>query len=284
MIKIEPLISLDPETIFNAFSDAFSDYEMQLDRKELEAMLQRRGFVPALSFGAFYKGELVSFTFNGIGNYNGIKTAYDTGTGTIREFRGRGLATRVFKDSVPFLKEAGIDRYLLEVLQHNRGAFSVYRKLGFEITREFNYFSSALDEVRIPENESVEFPEIRPVDLHAREEMKKFWDFTPSWQNDFGSIERSLEDFKMIGAFSRGKMAGYAIFAPHSGDLTQIAVEKSLRRKGIATAMLKVILKEIRHTSVKLINAERGCDSITGFLNSFSILPAGTQFEMQKIL
>jgi ribosomal protein S18 acetylase RimI-like enzyme len=104
-------------------------------------MLKRRGFNPDLSFAAFDNNEIVSFTFNGIGNFNGIPTAYDTGTGTLKSHRGKGLATQIFEYSIPYLREAGIRQYLLEVLQHNTKAVSVYKNLGFKTSREFNYFA-----------------------------------------------------------------------------------------------------------------------------------------------
>lgn len=58
------------------------------------------------------------------------------------------MATEVFKYSIPYLKETGIKQYLLEVLQHNTKAVSVYRNLGFEVIREFNYFMAENEEVR----------------------------------------------------------------------------------------------------------------------------------------
>ena len=50
-------------------------------------MLIRRGYVPKLSFAAFDNGKIVAFTLNGIGMFNGIRTAYDTGTETVKEYR-----------------------------------------------------------------------------------------------------------------------------------------------------------------------------------------------------
>ena len=46
-------------------------------------MWKRRGFNPDLSFAAFEKNDIVAFTLNGVGNFNGRKMAYDTGTGTL---------------------------------------------------------------------------------------------------------------------------------------------------------------------------------------------------------
>lgn len=69
-----------------------------------------------------------------------MPTAYDTGTGTLKEYRGTGLGTEIFRHSMPHLRRAGVGQYLLEVLQYNTRAVSVYRNLGFETVREFNYF------------------------------------------------------------------------------------------------------------------------------------------------
>ena len=57
---------------------------MQLNAEQLRAMLTRRGFDPTLSFAAFDGAQIAAFTLNGIGNFNGVPTAYDTGTGTLK--------------------------------------------------------------------------------------------------------------------------------------------------------------------------------------------------------
>ena len=134
-MEIRSLADTAFDTLYEAFSQAFADYEVQINGAQLRRMLKRRGFDPRLSFAAFDGDRIAAFTLNGIGNYDGLPTAYDTGTGTLEAYRGQGLATRIFEHSIPYLKEVGIGRYLLEVLQHNTKAVSVYRKLGFEVTR-----------------------------------------------------------------------------------------------------------------------------------------------------
>lgn len=284
MESIRNLNELSPHTLFIAFNQAFSDYEMQLNKDELEGMLKRRGFIPALSFGAFQDGVLVSFTLNGIGNFNGEKSAYDTGTGTLKEYRGRGLASRVFNYSIPFLKEAGISQYILEVLQHNVGAISVYKKLGFEVVREFNYFTGKPNEVLSGNSKPDSNIHIKSIDLKSREKMTQFWDFKPSWQNNFESISRSRSEFIIKGAFQKEELVGYAVFEPLSGDITQIAVDKNHRRKGIASALLQETLILNENSGVKAINTEISCESISGFLKSVNVPLAGKQYEMRRQL
>lgn len=281
-MEIKSLEKTDFETIFKAFSQSFADYEMQVNAEELKAMWKRRGFNPNLSFAAFEGENIVAFTLNGIGDFNGIKMAYDTGTGTLKEYRGQGLATKIFEYSIPYLKEANINHYLLEVLQHNTKAVSVYQNIGFEVTRELNYF------VWSNENFNNEIKDIdtscfiEKIDINNYLFVSDFWDFYPSWQNSFESIQRASEDFISLGAFVDRKLVGYCIFEPNSGDITQIAVDKAHRRKGIASLLLQEVSKLNKNTKTKLINTDIACSSIVDFLKTKNIEITGRQFEMIK--
>ena len=201
-MEIKSLEKTDFNTLFRAFGRAFADYEVQLNAEQLRAMLTRRGFDPTLSFAAFDGAQIAAFTLNGIGNFNGVPTAYDTGTGTLKEYRGTGLATEIFRHSMPHLRRAGVGQYLLEVLQHNTGAVSVYRNLGFETVREFNYFCRANTEI-VDRGDTPRLPHsVRRIDPEKFASISSFWDFTPSWQNSFESIGRAAGDFVSLGAVS----------------------------------------------------------------------------------
>ena len=277
-MEIKPLTNIGFDTIYKAFNQAFADYEIQLNSNQLQAMLKRRGFNPDLSFAVFEGSEIVSFTFNGIGHFNGVPTAYDTGTGTLKTHRGKGLATKIFEFAIPFLHEAGVEQYLLEVLQHNEKAVSVYRNLGFEVSREFNYFIWKNEEIKnLDSKHSVE-----QIDIQQFSSISDFWDFYPSWQNSFESIERVSENFTTLGVFVENRLAGYCIFEPSSGDITQLAVDKPYRRRGIASALLHEIGRLNKNNTTKLINADISCRSITDFLQSKNIGVTGKQFEMTR--
>ena len=283
-MEIRSLSGTNPDAIFEAFDRAFADYEVQNNKKQLQAMLKRRGFNPGLSFAAFDQNEIVAFTFNGVGSFNGMQTAYDTGTGTIKEFRGMGLATNIFEYSIPYLKEAGIRQYLLEVLQHNNKAVSVYSKLGFEVTREFNYFIQQNSGIKNAVKDT-DFPYlVRPIDGSDYDIVSAFWDFPPSWQNSFESVQRATGSFISLGVFDGENLAGYCIFEPSSGDITQLAVDKNYRRKGIASLLLHEMVKRNKYDSVKVLNTDINCDSITAFLKSKNIDIKGRQFEMIRKL
>ncbi|HUW92330.1 MAG TPA: GNAT family N-acetyltransferase [Bacteroidales bacterium] len=284
MEMIKSLEKMSFDSLFDVFNEAFRDYEMQLNKDELHTLLIRRGFVPELSFGAFIEDKMVAFTFNGIGLFNSLKTAYDTGTGTVKDYRGKGLATRIFTHSIPFLKKAGVSQYLLEVLQHNTPAVNVYQKIGFNVSREFNYFVQRNEAVKLKGKCIIPDFHIKPVDLSWHEDMTECWDFMPSWQNSFEAIARNPEGFIMEGAFLKQKFAGYCIFDPESGDIAQLAVNQNYRRKGIASALLGQALKSNLHNNIKAINTQVDCESLTGFLESNMISLKGKQFEMIKTI
>ncbi|HPV56651.1 MAG TPA: GNAT family N-acetyltransferase, partial [Tenuifilaceae bacterium] len=95
---------------------------------------------------------------------------------------------------------------------------------------------------------------------------------------------RKPEDFLIVGVKKGSALVGYGILEPSSGDITQIAVDKNHRRKGVASAILKELLKRNSCTSVKLINADISCVAITKLLEENGILLKGKQFEMIRKL
>jgi hypothetical protein len=88
MEEIRTLTGTSTDSLFTAWAEAFRDYEPTRNKPQLNKMLHRRGYVPELSFGAFDGDQLVGFTLNGLGPFEGKRTVYDTGTGTIPAYRG----------------------------------------------------------------------------------------------------------------------------------------------------------------------------------------------------
>ena len=277
-MEIKNLGQTDFETLFSCFEKAFFDYEISFGKEEVRSMLKRRGYDPALSFAAFDNGAMVAFTMTGTGKYGGLPTAYDIGTGTVPEYRGQDIAGRIFRYSVPILRSAGIRQYLLEVLHGNRKAISVYRRMNFQVTRQFDCFRQEAD--RIVGSGGNDGCRIMPVAPDAVRQAQGWCDFNPSWQNSMDSIERGGRDLIALGAFLNGRMAGYCVFDPGTGDLTQIAVSGECRRKGIATRLLHEASGRMTTGSIKVLNVDSGCTGMRAFLESRGIPLASTQFEM----
>ena len=282
-MEIRSLEGTHFDSLHRAFSLAFKDYEVQLNKIQLIKMLKRRGFNPNLSFAYFEKGEIVSFILNGIGTYNGILTAYDTGTGTIEDFRGKGLASSLFDYSLPYLRNENIQQYLLEVLQQNFNAFSLYQNMGFVISREFYYYIQNKNKFLI--NNSLALNDsIRFIDVNQLENLSSFWDSHPSWQNGIEAICRDQDNFEIIASCDNKIIRGYCIYEPESGDIVQIAVDKRYRRKNIATNLINTAFSNIISDTIKVINTDTSCTTISGFLSSIGAEFSGKQYEMLKQL
>ena len=284
-MEIRSLENIGFDTLFDAFSKAFADYEIHFDKSEVRSMLTRRGYAPELSFGAFDNGKIISFTLNGIGTFNGISTAYDTGTGTIKEYRGCGIAGEIFKYSLPYLKEAGIRQYLLEVLQNNHKAIAVYRKMQFDTTREFDCFRQSISEiVNLNAVKASSSLRIEPIDINVIRDTQSFCDFYPSWQNSIESIERGVSGLTCIGAFDLEELVGFSVFDSNSGDLAQIAVKQSCRRQGVASGLLSEVIKQMSTDFIKIINVPSDNLTLPSFLKSKNIPLMNKQFEMSNDL
>lgn len=280
-MEIRNLEGIDFDTLFDAFERAFSDYDIHFEKEEVRSMLQRRGFAPHLSFAAFDNGNIVAFTFNGIGVFNGISTAYDTGTGTVKEYRGQGIAGKIFSYSIPFLKDAGVSQYLLEVLHDNHMAISVYQRMNFDRTRMFDCFRQSIALISNPiDQDNVSVCQIMPVDSDFIVESQRNCDCTPSWQNSIESIIRGNSNLVFLGAFVGGQPVGHCVFDPGTGDLTQIAVATNYRRRGIASALLSEAISQMKTDFVKVLNIDADDHAMHAFLKSKNIPLASKQYEM----
>jgi ribosomal protein S18 acetylase RimI-like enzyme len=281
-ISIKTLVDISTQTIHDAFKQAFADYvePFSLSMQQLSYMIERRGCDLDISFGAFSDDQLVGFTLNGIGDWNAKRTAYDTGTGVVKQYRKKGIATRIFNESLPVLQENGISQYLLEVIRTNTIAFQLYRKAGFEVTREFEYYIARKNEIHFPETSPDFDYAIKKIETPNWEKFKSFWDYTPSWQNSIDSITRKLPYFTILGIFDNNKLLGYGMIENHTGDIPQLAVGKDYRRRGLATTLLKNLLKISESDEIKIINTLAGYEPFNEFARSVNLHPGHGQYEM----
>lgn len=282
-MEFRSLEHVDFDTLFHGFERAFADYEIHFEKEEVRAMLTRRGYDPKLSFAAFDNDEIVAFTLNGIGTFDGFATAYDTGTGTVKEYRGQGLAGKVFEHSLPYLRESGIRQYLLEVLQNNSNAIAVYRRMNFATTREFDCFRQKIEDIAGADNRADDCI-IEPVEMDFISRNQDFCDFLPSWQNSMESIRRGESGLLFLGAMIGGKAVGFCVFDPCSGDLTQIAVKNQFRRRGIASMLLDKAKKRMKTDFIKVINVSAEDQTLHPFLENRNFAPGSSQYEMKLML
>lgn len=280
--SITTLKNTSIKTIHETFIEAFADYvePFSLSYQQLKYMLERRGCDLSLSFGAFSNDRLVGFILNGIGDWNRQLTAYDTGTGIIAEFRKQGLATKIFNESLPVLRKNGISQYLLEVIRTNVPAYDLYRKAGFKVTREFDYYISQKTDIQIRENTLNAGYKVNEIKKPEWEKFKEFWDIDPSWQNSVDSINRKIHHFTILGIFNNDDLCGYGMIESHTGDIPQLAIRQSHRRIGLASALLEKLLRYTETDEIKIINTISDYEPFRQFARSVNLNPGHGQYEM----
>lgn len=282
-MEIRTLAGTPDEELLACFLEAFSDYSVpvKMTLESFRANNLLRGFDPAVSAGAFEGGRLAGFILNGRGDWHGLPTAYDLGTGVIPARRGAGLSGRLADESFALLKRAGVKQYLLEVIKDNAPALGLYTKKGFRITREFSCFKAPRGALKAAPGPAGEIREI-PAGLPEAAGLR---DWEPSWQNSDAALARYPGKLVRLGFFLDGALAGCGAIKPN-GDIPQLAVKKELRGRGLGSALLRALAAALPQETAGLscLNIESGdAASLSFFKNKgFSVL--AEQYEMIKAL
>ena len=269
------------DELYNAFLRAFSDYVMPFDltKDQFRKHIVLNAVDIERSVGWFDQERIVGFTLNGFGVWNDVDTVYDAGTGTLPEYRRRGLSRRMFEKMLPIFKANGYRQCLLEVITENHKAIGLYEKLGFERTRTVSL-------LHCPEDVKTAKPlhagvELRPIDSPDWQALRTFWDGEPSWQNSTDAIDRSLGNKHVTGAFVEGTCVGYIIYSNNVGRVAHIAVERSHRGRGIGSSLIRSLMENTEANYVpQVINIDRSISSAMTFFENRGFREKLSQYEM----
>jgi ribosomal protein S18 acetylase RimI-like enzyme len=266
--------------IHRTFMEAFADYYVDTSGVT-ETMLYNRaiknGVDFGLSVGAVAGDEMVGVTIVGCDRWKGVAAAFDIGTGIVPDYRGKGIAKRMFEFAVPELRNRGVEKFVLEVIQENEPAIKAYKGAGFNVTREFDCFNWK-------PNGAPQLPhDIRPVDREVLSELESHLDWRPSWENSFASIRRIPDDVMMYGAFVEDVCAGVIVYYPLINWITTLVVKREYRRRGVATALLAHFARKRPEgiDAVKLINIDHSDTATLALLANVGVEPIVQQFEME---
>lgn len=277
MFDYKTLDNTSIEIIHKAFIDAFSDYQVKIEMPiwKFELMLQRRGYVPEMSIGAFVNETLIGFVLNGCRIWNGKLTVYDIGTGVVREHRRQGVINNILSDIKVLIKEKNVKKYVLEVIKSNESAVNLYKKQNFEIQRELECFRINRSQYNFIINHKVEYT--NKIDLN---QLVQFWDFNPSWQNSIDSVNVISDSFLYSIVRFNDTIVGYGIIDKKTGDIPQIAVDRNFRCRGIATSLISDLVKNTESQNISILNVDGQMKSMQDFLIKLGFKNFITQYEM----
>lgn len=282
MIEYKTLEGIDTEILYTVFLNAFKDYQvkMEISLLKFNELLISRGYNSQISMGAFENGELVGFVFNGLRKWNEKPTAYDTGTGVIREYRKQGITSNLMLNIKNLLKSKEIHQYLLEVIKTNTNALELYKKQGFEIVREFECYRLEKTIFKASEDFNIFQKQICHDDCNHYSEL---WEFNPSWQNSIDSIVAKKDNFYCVYVKFNDEVVGYGIIDKITGNIPQIAVHKNYRRRGIAKSIITELIDNTDSNKISVLNVNKN-STLAKFLHNLNFEHFIDQYEMMLTL
>ncbi|SHF34365.1 GNAT family N-acetyltransferase [Pedobacter caeni] len=278
MLAFKNLSDISIVTLLETFNESFSDYlvPLQLTTEQLERKLISDSIDLSYSAGVFEDEKLIGFILHGIGVVQGEKAAYNAGTGVIPSKRGQQLTKLMYQFIVPSLEAAGIRNCYLEVLEKNVPAIKSYESVGFEVNRTLSCFKGT---PQIPKNDHpYQVTRLSGIDW---DQCFTFWDWQPSWQNSITALMNIGEGNNSIGIYQDEKLVAYASYNPQNNRISQFAVDKNYRNKGLGSALFEYIYKE-RNAEISLINVDANATETITFLKSIGLEVFITQYEMKK--
>ena len=280
MIQFRCLKPEDFDALYKSFLAAFSDYvvSMAVSREQFRQRLVRDGVDLQMSVAAFDTDEMVAFSLNAPGEWQGLRTAYDSGTGVVPSHRGAGVGKNLFAYMSKVLVGRRVSQCLLEVISTNIPAVSLYKKLGFEQTRRLAVLRA--DEILDKEQKQTGF-ELRKLQTFDWKMLVSFWDGYPSWQNAIDAVKRAQKDCLALGAYKGDDCVGYGIVFEPAGNLMQLAVNRPHRRQGIGSLILRELQTGLS-APLKITNLDYELDETLRFYQKHGFKMVLDQLEMIK--
>ncbi len=266
----------DFDPLYNTFKIAFTNNEVsfQPSAEEFRHRLYKKLLLNNdISAGSYDGAEMTGFILHSSGIYQGIPTAYNGGTGVLPGFRNQKTAEQIYEYLIPQIQQKFLARILLEVIETNKQAISLYEKIGFTFKRRFKCYKM--------KSTFKSFSEIKVHEGAMSDVNFNFNDFEPSFIDSSEHLKRGEE--KVLLAKSAGKTTGYIVFQPHLGRISQLAVDRIHRQLGAGEALLShaqsLSIKQL--TIMNIPEDEFGFDAFLtqcGFQNQIN------QFEMELII
>lgn len=256
--------------IVDAFNQSFADYELplQFTTETMEQKIRFEDIDLKYSVGAFENDKLVGFIFFGLDG----TTAWNGGTGVIPAYRGQKFTQRMLEYSFPILKAKGINHVLLEVLENNIGARSIYERAGFSITRKLHGYKG---QISINKTHNYQIEVLTDPDFGMLSER---CDFKFAWQQMDKRIQNRADIITTICIRDNNEIVAYMHFDAKASRVHQLGTAETHRRKGLASALFQYLAQNCT-APILVVNIEDASDANT-FIQSTGLAHLISQYEM----
>jgi ribosomal protein S18 acetylase RimI-like enzyme len=255
-LQIKLLAETSVEKIHDAFTDAFSEYEVPLEMplEKLVEMMKTRDLNPDFSVGCFDGEKLVVIILTGYREIAGQKVCYDGGTGVIKSYQRKGIGEILLKEWLLLMKEKGVSRFVLEVLENNTPAINLYEKYDFTKTRKLECFEIEKQKLRPVPDRGFGVSVTNPATIVENEE--KYSLFKPTWQNENQSILNVKENYTLISLTCNERVHCYAYIHKTKGDIPQIGILDEWKQWELEVHLLNELAKQTESKKLIVLNVE----------------------------
>ena len=269
-IEIKNLKHTSLAAIVDCLSNAFQNYfvKMPTDVEFWSKRFQAARVDFSLSYGVFENDKLVAFIIHGVDQHNGQKTAFNTGTGVLKEFRGQHLVDEMYAHAFPILKENNIEKVMLEVIDKNQRAINVYERIGFQKDRFVKCFRGDLNSSNI----SIQIDEINLMDIkESIIDVQHHY----SWDNSLDAITIGGDMFKsfLVKSINENSL-GYFVVNVQNKSLIQIESFDNNNWSQLVGAVKQII------PSIKMNNVDSKRLDLLNALENSGLINHINQYEM----
>ncbi len=278
-LQIRLLSETPVEKIHEAFTDAFSEYEVRIDMplEKLVEMMKTRDLNPRFSVGCFDGDLLVGFILIGYREIAGQKVCYDGGTGVIKAYQRKGIGEMMLKELLLFLKEKGFSRFVLEVLENNTPAINLYEKYGFVKTRKLNCFEIEKQKLRPVPDRGFGLSVTNPATFVENNE--KYSLFPPTWQNETQSVLNVAGNYTLVSLSCTNRVLCYGYVHKTKGDIPQIGILDEWKHWGLEAHVIAELAKYTNSEKLVILNVEHG-NYLGETLKNLGFMNSVNQWEM----
>jgi len=266
------------QAFIGAFSEYFVTFQPPLEQFR-NRIFNKLHLSPELSLMAWHEDEVVGFMLHTVNDYQGKVSAYNGGTGVIPSHQRSQIATRLYEILLGRMRDQGtISRVLLEVVEQNTKATQFYESLGFQFTRVLRCFSL-----------KGELPDPDPhIKVKKSDQFKSVYQehlsFQPSFLDSTHQLPHNLANEIIIEAWVSETLAGHLIFQPQNGRISQVAVHKDFRQKGVASALMKNALRLSSDPNLTVMNIPEDEHPTIEALKAMGFHNELNQFELELII
>jgi len=180
------------------------------------------------------------------------------------------------EESLKTIEEDRYKRVLLEVIESNDKAISLYDSFDFRPRRLFRCFKRNEITTGVIRADL----EIVKADNWEALSTLAFHDYEPSFIDDLEQL-RHNSDYEQILLVKEGeKVLGYAIFQPLLGRISQLAVTRNHRRQKIGTTLIHTIQNMSKKDNLSILNSPDDQKEMIAFLESRGFKNEINQIEM----